>query len=230
MISKRLKRIADYLVDPIYFADIGSDHAYLPTFVCSNNPLARAIAGELNRGPYERAVQTVKEHNLENKIEVRQGNGLEVLTVGEVNQVVIAGMGGKLIKKILEEGKQKLDSVSRLILQPNLDAPLVRKWLHLHSYEITAEEIVEEDGYIYELIIADKVEKTVQLDEISFLFGPFLLKEKGDIFQAKWVSELGKRKRLVKQMEKATNTPDEKINHLLHEITLIKEVLDDDIG
>lgn len=228
MISKRLKVLANYLENPINFADIGSDHAYLPTYVCNNNTGARAIAGELNKGPLERAAQTVRENSLEDQIEVRQGNGLEVITPGEVNQVVIAGMGGKLIKKILESGREKLEGVTRLILQPNLDAPLVRKWLHQHSYNITNEEIIEEDGYIYELIVADHVIEPVHLSEKSYLFGPFLMEKKGEVFRNKWISELDKRTRLVNQMKQATNTPDDKIHHLQHEITLIKEVLDYD--
>lgn len=228
MLSERLKMIAKYLKDPILFADIGSDHAYLPTYVCKQNKTARAIAGELNKGPYERALQTVRENDLEDRIQVRQGNGLEIIDHSdEVNQVVIAGMGGKLIRNILEAGKQKLHNVSRVVLQPNLDAPIVRQWLHHHHFQISDEAIIEEDGYIYELIVADKTNKSETLTEKSMLFGPFLLQNKDDVFYRKWQSELDKRKRLIVQMKQATVRPEGKIKQLEKEIQWIKEVLED---
>lgn len=136
MLSKRLEKIAKYLVKPIEFADIGSDHAYLPCYVCLQDATAIAIAGEINQGPYLRAIETVTTNQLENRIHVRKGNGLEVVNEGEVSQITIAGMGGKLIKNILEEGKSKLTGVKRLILQPNLDADIVRKWLYQHRYAL----------------------------------------------------------------------------------------------
>lgn len=229
MLSQRLKRIANYLKDPIIFADIGSDHAYLPTYVCQHDKSARAIAGELNKGPYERALQTVQENELDDRIQVRQGDGLEIIHHNDkVNQVVIAGMGGKLIKKILEEGKQKLEHVSRVVLQPNVDAPFVRQWLHHHQFQITDEEIIEEDGYIYELIVADKVDKPVELNGKATLFGPYLLENKTDVFYLKWQSELEKRERLVNQMKQANVRPEEKIKQLRQEIEWIKEALDHD--
>lgn len=107
MLSERLQKIAKYLEDPVIFADIGSDHAYLPCYVCLHNNQAKAIAGEINKGPFLRAKQTVREYQLTAQIEVRKGNGLDVIEPGEVNQITIAGMGGKLIRDILTEGTLK---------------------------------------------------------------------------------------------------------------------------
>ncbi|MGN8645504.1 tRNA (adenine(22)-N(1))-methyltransferase [Gracilibacillus sp. HCP3S3_G5_1] len=228
MLSKRLEKIAEYLQEPIQFADIGSDHAYLPCYVCLQNEHATAIAGEVNQGPLERAKNTVKEYGLNKRIEVRKGNGLDVIEQGEVNQITIAGMGGKLIQTILEEGKLKLSGVSRLILQPNIDAPIVRKWLTDHQYEIMAEEIVSEDGYIYEIIVSDRQITPTFLSEKELLFGPFLLKEKNDVFIKKWTSEKEKRIWLIKQMQQAANIPVAKIKKLETEIKSIEEVLNND--
>ncbi|GAE91174.1 tRNA-m1A22 methylase [Gracilibacillus boraciitolerans JCM 21714] len=192
MLSNRLQQLANYLEDPICFADIGSDHAYLPCYVCVQHPKAKAIAGELNEGPYQRAKQTVLDQHLAAQIDVRKGNGLEVISPGEVNQITIAGMGGKLICSILNNGKNKLSGVQRLILQPNIDAHLVRKWVIDNSYRITAEAIILEEGYVYEIIVCDFYTKQQKLNNQQLLFGPFLLEEKTDVFQQKWLSEKNK--------------------------------------
>src|SRR5699024_12634341 len=108
-LSKRLEACASFIQNSRYFADIGSDHADLPAYVCMNNPCLRAIAGEVNQGPLERAEATVQAHQLTNKIDVRLGNGLEVITKHDnIDTITITGMGGTLIKDILTIGKEKL--------------------------------------------------------------------------------------------------------------------------
>src|SRR5690625_254647 len=97
-LSKRLTTIATFLPSGAYFADIGSDHAYLPCYVCIHDKEARAIAGEVNEGPYNSACETVKAYELNNQIEVRLGDGLHVIDNEQIKQVVIAGMGGSLIR------------------------------------------------------------------------------------------------------------------------------------
>src|SRR5699024_6975282 len=102
--SNRLKTIASFLSTGTFFADIGTDHAYLPCYVCLNDKQARAIAGEVNEGPYQSACETVRSHHLTEQIEVRKGDGLHVLKQDPVDELVIAGMGGALITNILNNG------------------------------------------------------------------------------------------------------------------------------
>lgn len=234
-LSKRLKLIASYLPDQANFADIGSDHAYLPCYICLYDRHARAIAGELNKGPFLRATQHVADCKLSNQIEVIQGNGLHVLHDHQVDQVVIAGMGGTLIRSILEEGIAYLTDVKRIIVQPNVEAPTVRKWFHENNYVLVAEEIIKEDGHIYEILVADKGRDTNEYDEtntnnteIDLLFGPYLLKEKNQAFKEKWISEKAKKERIVNQMKQAKVINHSKIADYQWEITLIKEVLASD--
>ncbi|WP_066192933.1 MULTISPECIES: tRNA (adenine(22)-N(1))-methyltransferase [Gracilibacillus] len=225
MISKRLSRVGEFLNKPIHFADIGSDHAYLPCVICSADPDATAIAGEVNEGPFLRAKQTVVEQQLTDQIEVRKGNGLEVINPGEVNQMTIAGMGGKLIASILEEGKEKLIGVNRFILQPNLDANMVRSWLQRHQIALVNEAILEEEGYIYEILVGDQTKSFATLTEKELLFGPYLLKDRHPAFIKKWNREYEKRKRLLQQMKQAAQLPWEKIQQLEHENAMIEEVI-----
>lgn len=227
ILSNRLKQITNYLPEGAKFADIGSDHAYLPIAVCLEDPTARAIAGELNQGPYQAAVDHVTKYYLSGQIKVIKGDGLDVIANNEVNQVVIAGMGGSLIRSILERGKDRLVKVERLILQPNVDSQHIRKWIEDNNYILVDEVILEEDGHIYEILIADQAidQQISKLTEQERLFGPFLLKKRDPIFKQKWQSELNNYQHIIKQMERAKQPDLQKINDYREQLSWIERVL-----
>ncbi|MCT2537585.1 tRNA (adenine(22)-N(1))-methyltransferase TrmK [Aquibacillus koreensis] len=231
-LSKRLQLVASFLPKEARFADIGSDHAYLPCFVCLQDEHATAIAGELNEGPYQSAKKTVGDLQIDDRIEVRKGNGLSVIKPGEVEQVVIAGMGGSLISTILEEGKDKLLSVKRIITQPNVDADAIRKWFDQNDFQLTDEKIIEEDGHIYEILVGDRnseyVAYTMENKRRELLFGPILLREKSTAFKQKWKIELDRKKHALKQMENAKTPNIERMNMFQEEIKEIEEVLENE--
>lgn len=230
-ISKRLKAIAAFLSKGSYFLDIGSDHAYLPCYVCLNDLEAKAIAGEVNEGPYQSAKQTVCKYGLSERIDVRLGDGLDV--IGERDapfELVIAGMGGTLIKQILEKGRAKRTEIKRIILQPNIDERDARiALLHL-GYTITYEQLIKENGHIYEIIIADLLtnKKVEKWTDKELLLGKQLQREKGPLFIEKWQSERQARKHILNQMKRAKKKNDEKIARFELELSWIEEVLDDE--
>lgn len=135
-LSLRLQRVAVHIPKESILADIGSDHAYLPCYAVIHNLCSKAIAGEVVEGPYQSAVKQVRETGLEAKIDVRKGDGLDVLEKDEATSITIAGMGGTLITSILEKGKDKLAKVERLILQPNVGSQNVRTWLMDNGWEL----------------------------------------------------------------------------------------------
>ncbi|BAC13897.1 tRNA (adenine(22)-N(1))-methyltransferase [Oceanobacillus iheyensis] len=232
-LSNRLKKVASYLPENANFADIGSDHAYLAAYVCQNDPNAKAIAGEVNVGPLNSAKDTINEYGLENQIEVRLGDGLEVIRPGEVNQIVIAGMGGSLITSILNKQKNISLEVDRMILQPNVDAKELREWLDDQNYMLIMEEIIEEQGHIYEILVAEKcnshqspysdLEKEKQL-----YFGPYLLQDRNDAFMKKWGGERDKLTRVVEQMKQARQMDRDKIDQFINELDWMQEVLNNE--
>lgn len=206
-LSERLKKLAGFLPAECRLADIGSDHAYLPVYAVQNKGVSFAIAGEVNDGPYQSALQTVEDYNLANRIQVRKGNGLEVIERGEVNVITIAGMGGSLIQSILQTGIEKLTHDITLILQPNVGAYGLRKWLSNHQWIITDEAILEEDGHIYEMMKAEVHYESVHLTEEEALMGPYLLQESHQsVFQKKWHGEAAKIKNILIELDKSSAT------------------------
>ena len=193
-LSFRLETVAKYVPKESRLADIGSDHAYLPSYLVKKGRISFGIAGEVAKGPFQSAERNVIAVGLKEQISVRLGDGLEVIQPGDdVDCVTIAGMGGSLIASILENGKEKLQFVERLVLQPNINAIAIRSWLIENNWELIAEEIIEEDGKIYEILAAEKGDPLkpyggVQV-EVGLLVGPFLLKRREKAFKKKWTQE-----------------------------------------
>ena len=154
ILSPRLKIIADSIQGFDTVADIGSDHAYLPIYLIKNKQVKSVIATDINSGPVKISKGRIDSHGVESRITVRQGNGLQVLKPGETEVVVIAGMGGILIRDILDKDAQVAQNARLLILQPMRDSDKVRKWLYENSFDIIDEELVKEQDKIYEVLWA----------------------------------------------------------------------------
>lgn len=228
-LSKRLETVANYIPKGSILADIGSDHAYLPCYASLKGTISKGIAGEITDGPLQSAKEQVSKSGLSEIIDVRKGDGLEVIRPNEVTCITIAGMGGTLIRSILDQGKEKLEGVQRLILQPNIGAHRIREWLLDNGWEITTEEILEEDGKIYEIIVSDKGDPNKPYDsvEAGVLLGPFLMKEKNEVFIKKWTNELQHWEKIIFQLDHAERTEEnsQRKQELLHNSTIVREVL-----
>ncbi len=230
-LDQRLKKVVSYIPQGAVLADIGSDHAFVPCYCIQQGLVERAIAGEVNVGPMEAAQGQVALVQLDEQIEVRLGSGLTVLTPGEVTAVTIAGMGGTLIATILEEGRAHLSGEERLILQPNVDAVDVRKWLLEHGYALLSEAIVKENGKIYEILVAEKGEEMIYAEDADIrkwelLFGPQLMREKAPAFIEKWQTEKEKRQYILEQMQQGNDSDvlKEKITKIRRLIEKMEEV------
>ncbi len=233
-LSARLSAVAKYVPNGAKVADIGSDHAYLPCYLAKNNGISFAVAGEVAQGPFQSAERNVSAEGLSELISVRLGDGLEVIQPDEVDCITIAGMGGALIASILENGKEKLRAVKRLILQPNISAISIRKWFLDNGWVLTAEEILEEDGKIYEVLVGEQGDAPMtpygQNVEAGLLLGPYLIMKKNPVFKKKWLGEKNNWQRIYHQLENAAESPDtlEKKQELIHKIQLVEEVIPDE--
>ena len=221
MISKRLELVASFVPQGSILLDVGSDHAYLPIELVERGQIEAAIAGEVVDGPYQSAVKNVEAHGLEEKIQVRLANGLAAFEEeDQVSVITIAGMGGRLIARILEEGLDKLANVERLILQPNNREDDLRLWLQENGFQIIAEGILEEAGKFYEILVVEAGQ--MELSASDLRFGPFLSKEVSPVFVQKWQKEAGKLEFALGQIPEK-NMEERQV--LVDKIQTIKEVL-----
>ena len=198
-LGSRLQGIANYVLPNKVFADIGTDHAYLPIYLIKNGIVKKAIAGDYNQGPYGAAQKAVLNYNLAGKIEVRLGNGLTVLAEGEADIVAIAGMGGTTIVEILSAKLNLAQQVQRLILQPMNNAQGVRLWLSQNSFKIVAEDLVLDEGKLYEIIVAEKGIEAI-VEEILYEIGPKLWEKKHSLLEQHLNKLLNKAKTSYKSL------------------------------
>ena len=221
MISKRLELVASFVPQGSILLDVGSDHAYLPIELVERGQIEAAIAGEVVEGPFQSAVKNVEAHGLKEKIQVRLANGLAAFEeADQVSVITIAGMGGRLIATILEEGLDKLANVERLILQPNNREDDLRIWLQDNEFQIVAESILEEAGKFYEILVVESGQMKLSASDVRF--GPFLSKEVSPVFVQKWQKEAAKLEFALSQIPEK-NLEERQI--LSDKIQAIKEVL-----
>lgn len=151
-LSRRLQAVADLISEGRIVADVGTDHGYIPIYLIEAKKCIRAIAMDVNQGPLLRAKEHIAEHGLSQCIETRLSNGVQNLQPEECDCVVIAGMGGALTIKILEEGKQVFKNLKEFILQPQSELLKVRQYLLEQGYCISQEEMVQDAGKFYTMM------------------------------------------------------------------------------
>ena len=156
MIDSRMKAVMNFVGAGSHVADVGADHGYLSIALAQSGRAVKVIATEKNLGPCEAARKNISAAGLDGVIEIRLGDGLKILSAGEVDTICIAGMGGALIVKILGDAPEVVRSAARLILQPMNAAKKIRAWLAENSWAIVDEDLAESSGIIYEIICAEK--------------------------------------------------------------------------
>lgn len=153
-LSDRLQVMADKVHSGETCADIGTDHGYLGLYLYERDISPRVIMTDISEASLAKAKASFGARQFGNDVSFRVGNGLEVIGSGEVDCVVIAGMGGLLIRDILAADIEKTCSFNRLILQPRKAAGTLRKWLLEHGFVILCEDIVREGDFLPEIITA----------------------------------------------------------------------------
>lgn len=231
-LSKRLKEIADFIPLASRLADIGSDHAYLPIYLIQQEKIDYAIAGEVVAGPFQHAQEEVVTRRLEDNIHVRLGDGLDVVEKDdEIDQVVIAGMGGHLIASILEKGlqNQRVSDGQRFVLQPNNEEAYLRRFLLEEHFEILQESILSENNHFYEIIVA-KYRDNQEVEAWSgedLLFGRFVEEASPQTFKEKWQDEKRKIENIIASLKLSKENKQNKLAEFQHKINLIEERLHD---
>ncbi len=198
-ISKRLKAIATLIPDQVKLLDVGCDHALLDIYVVKQKKNVLAVASDIHEGPLESAKQNIRSYGLEDKIETRLGNGLEVMD-DTIDTIVISGMGGKNMLGIFKYSMDKLKNIDRIILSPNNDMVIIRTFLLKNGYRLEEEQMMEEKEIIYPILVFRKGKKHYR--KIEYFFGPIFLKKKDPVFIKYYQKELTQKEVLLKLLPK----------------------------
>lgn len=177
-IAYRLKVISSLIDDCETIADIGTDHAYLPIYLLKNKICRYCIASDINKGPLKKAVDNISKYDLKNKIECRLGSGLNMLKPNEVDSVVIAGMGGNLIRDIIEERLDVFKSLKYAVLQPVQNPEVLREYLYKRGFNILGEQLCIDESKYYEIIKVCYASKIEKKDAVYYEIGEKLIEMK----------------------------------------------------
>ncbi len=224
-LSRRLERVAAYVPQDARLADIGSDHGYLPVALMLRGVLAAAVAGEVAQAPFASAQRNVRRNGLDGRVSVRLANGLAAIEPQDCISVVsICGMGGDTMRDILQAGKQRLAGVTRLVLQPNGGERELRQWLMDNGLRIVHEELLRENRFDYEIIVAEPGVAAYTAEQLYF--GPLLLQEKSEAFLVKWRRMLRQKQQTLANFERARDAvPQAKLDHFRQQLGWISAVL-----
>ncbi|MBR3811116.1 MAG: SAM-dependent methyltransferase [Agathobacter sp.] len=224
-----MRAVASMVSQGLVLADVGTDHGYVPISLVQRKRIPKAIAMDVNKGPLERARKHIAEFQLEEFIETRLSDGVKKLKVGEVDSILIAGMGGELVVRILSDGIEVCRSVKELILQPQSELEKVRQFLRQNKYKIVDEDMVIEDGKYYPMM------KVVPVEEDGFwrvipeeairacdMYGPLLLKNGNPSLRKFLVKQHKQLEKILKELEKLpeSNKIEKRKQEVLEEISL----------
>lgn len=211
-------------------ADIGCDHAFV-SMACIENHLAdHVIAMDVRKGPLEIARTHIKEYGFEKSVETRMSDGFEALKQKEASWAVLAGMGGELMRRILENGKNHLMSGIGLILQPQSEIPVVRMYLQEQNYIIVDEDFLQEEGKFYTIIKAKKRTDKLpdnRMNELELQYGSILLKKENPVFLEYLYDMRNKMHELQKRLEtQQTDSSKRRYEELKQELCMIQQAID----
>lgn len=202
-LSCRLLAIAEMVTEGNRLVDVGCDHGYLPVYLMMNKKIPHAIASDVGSGPLSRAQEHIHQYGMEKDIETRLSDGLSGILPGEGDTLVIAGMGGPLMERILTEGEKIRESFREMILQPQSDVPHFRHFLLSNDYQIVEERMILEDGKYYPMMKAVKAQngKSPVWTREEERFGKLLLEEKNPVLFQYLMRELRIRMEILEKLK-----------------------------
>ena len=197
-LSKRLNWIIEKLDKVEVIMDVGTDHGYIPIYLIKNNIAKKVIASDINKEPLKKAKINASLDGVLDKVDLRLGGGLSPLKNNEAEAVIIAGMGGNLIRDILENDLNKVKNLDYLILQPAQNPEVLRKYLYKSNYEILDEDICLDENKYYEIFkVKYKKGDYISLEDIFYEISPTMLSKKSPVLKSYIESKIEKNKKVM---------------------------------
>lgn len=198
-INNRLKKVGELVDTDSLILDIGCDHALLDIYLIKENKVKKAIASDIAKGPLDSARSNIASYHMEDKIELRLGDGLECYT-DDIDTIVISGMGGRTIIGIFKYQLAVVKNIKTIILSPNNYQEDVRRFFSKIGFMIEEETLVKDGKVIYQIMKFKRGKKKYK--KRDYFFGPILLENKDSLFQEYYKKELMSRKIIMNLLPK----------------------------
>ena len=212
VLSERMQMVADMVTKGNVLADIGCDHGFVSIYLLENGICPKVISMDVNEGPLLRAKEHIDKRGLTLYIDVRLSDGMDKLLLKEADSILIAGMGGRLVIKILTDCMEKAKALKEIILQPQSELHLVRQFLTDFGFHILQEDMVKDNGKFYPAMrVVWREEKAQALSEEELWYGPLLLKEKHPVLREYLTNEKAKYAQIAEDIESNGNNTDKAI-------------------
>ena len=193
--NKRMHAIVKYIEPGRGLIDVGTDHGYLPAWMASHGYRGNIIASDIHAAPLQKAIDTAEKAGVTNRITFQLCDGLAQCKPESVDTIIIAGMGGDMICRILDLAEWCMDRRYKLILQPMTKSEVLRYWLTNNEFEILTEDLVPEGGSIYQLIVA-RFGGSTRLSDGELFLGKKELCTDEELYEQQ-------RKKLIKRIDSA---------------------------
>lgn len=224
-LSVRLQAVADMITTGNRVADVGTDHGYIPIYMTVNNLAPYAYAMDVNKGPLNRAQSNIELYELGDKVETRLSDGLKALKAGEAESVVIAGMGGLLTIRLLQDSSELLSDIQELILSPHSDVKLVREYVIDNGFVIADENMVIDEGKFYTIMRLTHGNAS-KPDELGLMFGQKLLDSRNPILYKYLCKEQDKNLAILDKLNANSFEGNKRVKEIEHKLDCIKKGLE----
>jgi len=225
-LSERLNSIVKHIEKTEILADIGTDHGYIPIYSIENEICNKAIAIDINKDPLDKARLNAIIEGVDDKIDFRLADGIKGLKKEEANVVVIAGMGGNLIRDILEESIGTVESINYLILQPAQNPEILREYLYTNDYEVIKEDLCYDEEIYYEVFkVKRKAGESTILDSLYYEISPKLLMEKHPLMKDYLEEKVSNYKRIEGFIKEGTDNAKVRKELIKEKINIISNMI-----
>ena len=218
--NRRMHAIVKYIEPGRGLIDVGTDHGYLPAWMATHGYRGNIIASDIHAAPLQKAKETAEKAGVSDKITFQLCDGLDQCRPDSVDTIVIAGMGGDMICRILDIAEWCMDRRYKLILQPMTKSEVLRYWLTNNEFEILNEELVPEGGNLYQLIVA-RFGGSTRLSDGELFLGKKQLCNDWELYEQQ-------REKLIKRFEAAIAGMEKNASgNDLPALRLYRQILDD---
>lgn len=210
-LSNRMKAVAGLVTPGNRVCDVGCDHGYVSIYLVQTKKTPKVLAMDVNQGPLAAAKEHIVKFGVEDYIDLRLSNGLSDYRMGEADTLICAGMGGRLLMEILDKEPEKTADFQELILQPQSEIPLFRRFLREKGYTVTAEDMILEEGKFYPMMRAvlsvekKDTEKSREGYSLEDRFGPLLLQTEHPVLFQFIIQEKRVKESILKRLESCEN-------------------------